>query len=90
MQRNEATPMAGVEGSSATSSAALHDLANLLHCDSSSPSAVSVLKAISAAVDQLLLRLPTAFLDPILPPDSLNAQQVGYSNNLLLLPCLAA
>lgn len=70
--------MAGVESLSASSSAALHDLAALLHCDSSPSSSLPVLKAISAAVDQLLQRLPTAFLDPILPADSLNVHQVCY------------
>ena len=68
--------MAGVEGPSASSSTVLHDLAALLHCDTSPSSAIPVLKAISAAVDQMLPCLPTAFLDPILPADSLSAQQV--------------
>ena len=76
LQRDEATSMAGLEGPTAASSAALHDLAALLHCDGSASSALPVLKAISAAVDQLLPRLPTAFLDPILPPDSLDENQV--------------
>ena len=70
--------MTGVDGQAATASAIIHDLANLLQCDPSPspPQALPVLKAISAAIDELLPRLPPAFLEPILPPGSLNDHQV--------------
>lgn len=71
--------MAGLEGEAATSSAIIHDLARLLQCDSSPSQALPVLHAISAAIDQLLSRLPPAFLEPILPPGSLDDHQVFRS-----------
>ena len=76
------SPMAGVEGETTTSSAIIHDLAELLQCDPSPSEALPVLKAISAAIDQLLPRLPPAFLEPILPPGSLNNHQVLNRNCL--------
>lgn len=76
VQGDSATPMAGLEGEATTSSAVIHDLARLLQCDPSPSQALPVLQAISAAIDQLLSRLPPAFLEPILPPGSLNNQQV--------------
>ena len=77
--------MAGVDGEAATASAIVHDLANLLQCDPSPPQALPVLKAISAAINELLPRLPPAFLKPILPPGSLNDHQVLPLNNWLNL-----
>lgn len=68
--------MAGVDGEAATSSAIIHDLAHLLQCDSSPSEALPVVQAISAAINQLLPRLPAAFLQPILPPGSLDNCQV--------------
>ena len=76
VQGDSSSPMAGVEGDAAASSAIIHDLACLLQCDPSPFQALPVVKAISAAIDQLLSRLPPAFLEPILPPGSLNDQQV--------------
>ena len=81
-QGDSATPMAGLEGAATSSSAIIHDLACLLQCDSSPTEALPVLQAISAAIDRLLSRLPPAFLEPILPPGSLDAHQVP---RLLLL-----
>ena len=68
--------MAELEGEATTSSAIINDLAHLLQCDPSPSEALPVLQAISAAIDQLLSRLPPAFLEPILPPGSLNHHQV--------------
>lgn len=76
VQGNGASPMRGVDGEEASSSALIHDLAILLQCDPAPSQALPVLEAISAAVDQLLPRLPPAFLEPILPPDSLDNYQV--------------
>lgn len=76
VQGDSSSPMAGVEGDAAASSAIIHDLACLLQCDPSPSQALPVVKAISAAIDQLLSRLPPAFLEPILPPGSLNDHQV--------------
>ena len=68
--------MAGVEGAEASSSALIQDLASMLQCDASSPQALPVLQDISGAIQKLLPRLPPPFLEPILPPNSLNDQQV--------------
>lgn len=75
--------MEGVDGEEAAASALIHDLASLLQCDSSPGQALPVLEAISGAIDQLLPRLPPAFLEPILPPDSLNSHQVTAACALL-------
>ena len=80
--------MAGVDGEAATSSAIIHDLAQLLQCDSSPSEALPVLQAISAAIDKMLPRLPPAFLQPILPPGSLNERQVYALDHTLLHPSL--
>lgn len=68
--------MEGVDGEEAAASALIHDLASLLQCDSSTGQALPVLEAISGAIDQLLPRLPPAFLEPVLPPNSLDSHQV--------------
>ena len=68
--------MKGVDGAEASASALIHALASLLQCDPSPAQALPVLKAISGAIDQLLPRLPPSFLEPILPPNSLNNHQV--------------
>ncbi|KAL0021460.1 hypothetical protein WJX79_004191 [Trebouxia sp. C0005] len=72
-----ASPMKGVDGVEASASALIHDLATLLQCDPSPAQALPVLRAISGAIDQLLPRLPPSFLEPILPPDSLNDHQMS-------------
>ena len=72
----ETSPMAGVVGEEASFSALLQDLASMLQCDASSSQALPVLQAISAAIQKLLPRLPPAFLEPILPGDCLDDQQV--------------
>lgn len=77
LQEGCPTPMAGVDGEAATSSAIIHDLAHLLQCDSSPSEALPVVQAISAAIDKLLPCLPPAFLQPILPPGSLDNDQVS-------------
>jgi len=70
--------MQGVDGAEASASALIHDLASLLQCDPSPAQALPVLKAISGAIDQLLPCLPPSFLEPILPPNSLNNHQVRF------------
>lgn len=72
-----ASPMKGVDGAEASASALIHALASLLQCDPSPAQALPVLKAISGAIDQLLPRLPPTFLEPILPPNSLNNHQMN-------------
>ncbi|KAL0046913.1 hypothetical protein WJX82_001552 [Trebouxia sp. C0006] len=71
------SPMKGVDGAEASASALIHDLASLLQCDPSPAQALPVLKAVSGAIDQLLPRLPPSFLEPILPPNSLNNHQMS-------------
>ncbi len=78
LQGGGASPMKGVDGAEASASALIHDLARLLQCDPSPPQALPVLKAISGAIDQLLPRLPPSFLEPIMPPNSLNNHQVCF------------
>ncbi len=70
--------MKGVDGAEASASALIHNLASLLQCDPSPAQALPVLKAISGAIDQLLPRLPPSFLEPILPPNSLDNHQVCF------------
>ncbi|DBA79770.1 TPA: hypothetical protein ACH3X1_008435 [Trebouxia sp. C0004] len=69
--------MKGVDGAKTSACALIHDLASLLQCDPSPAQALPVLKAISGAIDQLLPRLPPSFLEPILPPNSLNSHQMS-------------
>ena len=76
--------MKGVDGVEASASALIHDLATLLQCDPSPAQALPVLRAISGAIDQLLPRLPPSFLEPILPPDSLNDHQVCCHNTHMM------
>ena len=90
VQGDSSSPMAGVEGDAAASSAIIHDLACLLQCDPSPSQALPVMKAISAAINQLLSRLPRAFLEPILPPGSLNDQQVLGSCASSSVLCIGA
>ena len=80
VQGGGTSPMKGVDGAEASASALIHDLASLLQCDPSPAQALPVLKAVSGAIDQLLPRLPPSFLEPILPPNSLNNHQVCFHN----------
>lgn len=65
MQGFGASPMTGVDGDEALSSALIHDMATLLQRDLSPSQALPVLKAVSVAIDKLLPHLPPAFLEPI-------------------------
>ena len=78
MQGTAGDPEMGTRSEEATSSSLIHDLARLLGCDPTPPQALTVLKAIAAAIGKLLPRLPPAFLEPILPHSSLNKQQVLF------------
>ena len=79
------SPMAGVDGDAAASSVIVQQLAKQLQCNSSTAECLPVLQAISAAIDQLLPRLPPSFLEPVLPPGSLNDNQVGNHATVLHL-----